>query len=228
MLGAGDAFLSGFLRGWLRGEPLETACAYANACGAFAVSRLLCSPEIPTFAELQHFLATGQPPPRAAARRGAQPHPLGDDPAAGPDTLMALRDRPPRAVRGDGREAAASRASASAAFKVLAVEAAARVAAGSARLRHAARRHLRPRGAVPRRPTIRSGSAARSSSRARGRSTSKAAATSARTSSNGRVGHTIKCLCFYHPDDPAELQGAPGARAPARARRRAHGSAASF
>ena len=45
VLGAGDAFMSGFLRGWLRGEPLETCCAYANACGAFAVSRLLCSPE---------------------------------------------------------------------------------------------------------------------------------------------------------------------------------------
>ncbi|MEI4883973.1 PfkB family carbohydrate kinase, partial [Klebsiella pneumoniae] len=41
VLGAGDAFMSGFLRGWLRGEPLETCCAYANANGAFAVSRLL-------------------------------------------------------------------------------------------------------------------------------------------------------------------------------------------
>ncbi len=61
VLGAGDAFMSGFLRGWLRGEPLETACTYANACGAFAVSRLLCSPESPSFAELRHFLAHGSP-----------------------------------------------------------------------------------------------------------------------------------------------------------------------
>ena len=61
VLGAGDAFMSGFLRGWLRGEPLETTCAYANACGAFAVSRLLCSPESPTFAELQHFVQHGSP-----------------------------------------------------------------------------------------------------------------------------------------------------------------------
>ena len=51
----------GFLRGWLKGEPFETCCAYANASGAFAVSRLLCSPEIPTFAELQHFLKNGSP-----------------------------------------------------------------------------------------------------------------------------------------------------------------------
>ncbi|ACI52163.1 PfkB domain protein [Gluconacetobacter diazotrophicus PA1 5] len=58
-LGAGDAFMSGFLRGWVRGEALETCCRYANACGAFAVSRLLCSPEIPTWRELTYFLDHG-------------------------------------------------------------------------------------------------------------------------------------------------------------------------
>src|SRR5262249_46653146 len=31
----------------------------ANACGAFAVSRLLCSPEYATWDELQHFLRHG-------------------------------------------------------------------------------------------------------------------------------------------------------------------------
>ncbi|MCA0422018.1 MAG: 5-dehydro-2-deoxygluconokinase [Proteobacteria bacterium] len=61
VLGAGDAFMSGFLRGWLRDEPTATCCAYANACGAFAVSRLLCAPEIPTFEELQFFLRNGLP-----------------------------------------------------------------------------------------------------------------------------------------------------------------------
>ena len=69
VLGAGDAFLSGFLRGWLRGEALETCCAYANASGAFAVSRLLCSPEIPTFPELQHFLQHGSRTGRCASMR---------------------------------------------------------------------------------------------------------------------------------------------------------------
>src|SRR5215208_4469979 len=64
VLGAGDAFMGGFLRGWLRDEPLEQACAYANACGAFAVSRLLCSPEYPTWEELQHFLRHGAATPR--------------------------------------------------------------------------------------------------------------------------------------------------------------------
>lgn len=59
VLGAGDSFMSGFLAGWLRDEPLATCATYANACGAFAVSRLLCSPEIPTYQELQYFLENG-------------------------------------------------------------------------------------------------------------------------------------------------------------------------
>jgi 5-dehydro-2-deoxygluconokinase len=61
VLGAGDAFMAGFLRGWLKDEPLETCCTWANAYGAFAVSRLLCSPESPTWTELQHFLSKGSP-----------------------------------------------------------------------------------------------------------------------------------------------------------------------
>jgi 5-dehydro-2-deoxygluconokinase len=59
VLGAGDAFMSGFLRGWLRDEPHATSATWANACGAFAVSRLLCAPEIPTWEELQFFLRNG-------------------------------------------------------------------------------------------------------------------------------------------------------------------------
>jgi 5-dehydro-2-deoxygluconokinase len=59
VLGAGDAFMAGFLSGWLRDEPLETCCTYANACGAIAVSRLLCAPEYPGTTELRHFLEKG-------------------------------------------------------------------------------------------------------------------------------------------------------------------------
>ncbi len=51
--------MSGFLRGWLKDEPFETCATWANACGAFAVSRLLCSPEYATFEELQYFLKHG-------------------------------------------------------------------------------------------------------------------------------------------------------------------------
>jgi 5-dehydro-2-deoxygluconokinase len=51
--------MSGFLRGWLTGQDHKTSATWANACGAFAVSRLLCSPEIPTFTELSYFLSNG-------------------------------------------------------------------------------------------------------------------------------------------------------------------------
>jgi len=59
VLGAGDAFMSGWLRGWLTGESHATSATWANACGAFAVSRLMCSPEYPSWTELSHFLAKG-------------------------------------------------------------------------------------------------------------------------------------------------------------------------
>ncbi|RZA12942.1 MAG: DUF2090 domain-containing protein, partial [Lysobacteraceae bacterium] len=62
VLGAGDAFMAGFLRGWLRGETLQTSCGYANACGALVVSRHGCSPAMPTWEELQLFL-DGSPRP---------------------------------------------------------------------------------------------------------------------------------------------------------------------
>ena len=59
VLGAGDAFMAGFLRGWLRDEPLARCCEYANACGAIVVSRHGCAPAMPTAIELQQFLTRG-------------------------------------------------------------------------------------------------------------------------------------------------------------------------
>jgi len=56
VLGAGDAFLSGFLRGWIRGESHQQSCAYANACGALVVSRHGCAPAIPSAEELDYYL----------------------------------------------------------------------------------------------------------------------------------------------------------------------------
>jgi 5-dehydro-2-deoxygluconokinase len=64
VLGAGDAFMAGFLRGWLRDEPLATALDYANACGALVVSRHGCAPAMPTWIELEAFLAGGPWPQR--------------------------------------------------------------------------------------------------------------------------------------------------------------------
>ena len=66
VLGAGDAFLAGFLRGWLRGETLATAAAWANANGALVVSRHGCSPAMGTMEEIHWFLE--QSDSRQAAR----------------------------------------------------------------------------------------------------------------------------------------------------------------
>jgi 5-dehydro-2-deoxygluconokinase len=144
VLGAGDAFMGGFLRGWLRDEPLEHACAYANACGAFAVSRLLCSPEYPTWEELQHFLRHGAATPR-----------LRLDPALGHIHWATTRRPAPATLKAlaiDHRwqlEAIADRLGAPreriSGFKRLAVRAVAQVAASTA----GACFEARPRGLAP-------------------------------------------------------------------------------
>ena len=59
VLGAGDGFFSGLLKGWLDGEDWPTALKYANACGAFAVSRHGCAPAYPSLIELEFFLRRG-------------------------------------------------------------------------------------------------------------------------------------------------------------------------
>ncbi len=59
VLGAGDGFMSGLLKGWLDGEPWPKALEYANACGALAVSRHGCTPAYPSLAELEYFLKRG-------------------------------------------------------------------------------------------------------------------------------------------------------------------------
>lgn len=85
VLGAGDGFMSGLLRGWLRNESWATTLQWANACGAFAVSRHGCAPAYPTFEELMWFLSHGAKTPAlrkdrdlehihwATTRRGSWP-----------------------------------------------------------------------------------------------------------------------------------------------------------
>ncbi|MCW6511220.1 bifunctional 5-dehydro-2-deoxygluconokinase/5-dehydro-2-deoxyphosphogluconate aldolase [Lichenifustis flavocetrariae] len=204
VLGAGDAFLSGFLRGWLRGEPHATSATWANACGAFAVSRLLCSPESPTWPELQHFLD-----------QGSAFHALRKDPDLNhlhwsttrrpqPDRLMAL------AIDHRAQlEAVADRLSVPrariAAFKELAVEAAARVADGrpgfgmlldstyGTRAFHAAARQ----GLWLGRPVEQPGSRPLDFDGLPDLGSHLA---------EWPITHTIKCLCFYHPDDDDALK----------------------
>ncbi|MDX1301243.1 bifunctional 5-dehydro-2-deoxygluconokinase/5-dehydro-2-deoxyphosphogluconate aldolase [Photobacterium sp.] len=64
VLGAGDAFMSGLLRGYLNGEGWEQACAYANACGALVVSRHGCAPAMPSKEELDDYLVRANEVPR--------------------------------------------------------------------------------------------------------------------------------------------------------------------
>lgn len=59
VLGAGDGFMAGLLKGWLDDAPWPTALKYANACGAFAVSRHGCAPAYPSWTELQFFFERG-------------------------------------------------------------------------------------------------------------------------------------------------------------------------
>ncbi len=59
VLGAGDGFFSGLLRGWLTGQDWQTSLKFANACGAFAVSRHGCTPAYPSLTELEFFLDRG-------------------------------------------------------------------------------------------------------------------------------------------------------------------------
>ena len=204
VLGAGDAFMSGFLRGWLRDEPLETCCAYANANGAFAVSRLLCSAEYPTWAELSRFLERGSPH-RALRRDEALNHiHWATTRRAEPPTIMALAIDHRAQLEKIADDAGSHRERISD-FKLLAVEAAAKVAAG------------RPGygmlldGKYGREALFR----AIDHGFWIGRPVEEPGSRPLEFEFGGSLGvkliewpvaHTIKCLCFYHPDDSAQMK----------------------
>ena len=59
VLGAGDGYMAGLLKGWLDGEDWPTTLKYANACGALAVSRHGCTPSYPSWEELRFFFDRG-------------------------------------------------------------------------------------------------------------------------------------------------------------------------
>jgi 5-dehydro-2-deoxygluconokinase len=205
-LGAGDAFMAGLLRGWLRGEPWRTSLQWANACGAIAVSRLLCSPEYPSWRELQTFLEMENRNPhlredktlshlhRVTTRRTPQPE------------LMALaidhRKQLANLCRAIGADINALER-----FKLLAIEAAARVAAGEKGFgvlcdNHFGRSALfkaEEHGLWIARPVEKPGSIP---------VTFEPGADLAAHLLEWPASHTVKCLVFYHPDDPAETRQA--------------------
>ena len=206
VLGPGDAFMAGFLRGWLRDEPLETCCAFANAGGAFAVSRLLCSPESPTFVELRHFLTHGSPH-RALRKDAALNHiHWATTRRPQPETLMALAIDHRAKFEALADEVGAPRERIGA-FKRLAVEAAARVAAG------------RPGFGM-----LLDGTYGREALFAAaghdfwiGRPVEAPGSRPLEFEGGGDLGSRlvewpviliVKCMCFYHPDDPTDLKAA--------------------
>jgi 5-dehydro-2-deoxygluconokinase len=204
VLGAGDAFLSGFLRGWLREEPPATCATWANACGAFAVSRLLCSPESPTWAELQYFLENGSP--HHALRRDEAINHIhwSTTRRPQPPELMALAidHRTQMLELADKAGASHERISA---FKTLVVEAAARIAGG------------RPGFGVLLDDTFGRKAMALAAERGLwiGRPVEEPGSRPLRFEFSqdigGRIGewpltHTVKCLAFYHPDDDPALK----------------------
>lgn len=218
VLGAGDAFMSGFVRGYLRDEPLETCCAYANAGGAFAVSRLLCSVEYLTETELFYFLKNGSPL-RALRNDAALNHihwattrndrtGLAQAVTTAP-VLMALACDHRMQLEKVADDLGVPRTSISP-FKKLAVDAAAKVAAQYPHL---------PKGTFG---MLLDGTYGREALfRAAdhdfwiGRPVEDPGSRPLDFEGGGSLGaklnewpliHTIKCLCFYHPDDPAELR----------------------
>ncbi|GAB2490269.1 5-dehydro-2-deoxygluconokinase [Comamonas humi] len=81
VLGAGDAFASGLLYGLLTGQGWAESARLANACGAIVVSRHGCAPAMPTQAELAHWfggerqLRPDQDPQLAHLHRVSVPRP---------------------------------------------------------------------------------------------------------------------------------------------------------
>lgn len=55
---AGDAFIGGLAAALLKGDSLEDAVRYGNACGALATTRFGAQPSLPTQAEVEQFLAS--------------------------------------------------------------------------------------------------------------------------------------------------------------------------
>lgn len=206
VLGAGDAFMSGFLRGWLRGEKLETCCAYANACGAFAVSRLLCSPESPTWTELQYFLRHGSPHRALRFDESINHIHWATTRRPQPATVMALAIDHRAQLEAIAAAAGAPRARINA-FKLLAVQAAERVAQGrpgfgmllDGSYGREALFRADAQGFWIARPVEKPGSRPLEFENLADLGSHLA---------EWPVTHTVKCLCFYHPNDDAALRAA--------------------
>jgi len=204
VLGAGDAFMAGFLRGWLRDEPLTRACELANAAGAIVVSRHGCAPAMPTWPEMQAFLAAEGRPFRLREDRDLEHVHWATTRVRRYDALSVLAIDHRAQFEDLAREAGADPARVGA-FKRLALDAVGLVAGGDPRfgilldgrfgfeaLAAAADTPYwigRPIEAPKSRPLAFEG-----------------AEDPAVTIAEWPLGHVVKALCHYHPDDAPALR----------------------
>jgi 5-dehydro-2-deoxygluconokinase len=204
VLGAGDAFMAGFLRGWLRDLALEQCCELANAAGAIVVSRHGCAPAMATWPEMEHFLGRTDLPLR-----------LRDDAALEHIHWATTRDRVRDELtvlavdhRSQFEDIVAETGADPAripAFKLLALRAVDKVAAGDPRFGILADGRYgfdtlakaadgaywigRPIEMPQSRPLA-----------------FESSADVATELAEWPINHVVKCLVFYHPEDPAPLR----------------------
>jgi 5-dehydro-2-deoxygluconokinase len=205
VLGAGDAFMAGFLRGWLRGEPLETSCEYGNACGAIVVSRHGCAPAMPTWDELQQFL-DGTPRPFRLRDDAALEHVHWASTRTGVyDDLTVLAMDHRSQFEDLCRETGADPARIPA-FKALTLRAVNQLAnaGGHFGILLDGRYGMRGLEAAADSPYWIGRPIELPGSRPLAFESSEDVATEVATWPRN---HVVKCLVFYHPDDPIELLG---------------------
>jgi 5-dehydro-2-deoxygluconokinase len=204
VLGAGDAFMAGFLRGWLRGEALERCCELGNACGAIVVSRHGCAPAMPTSEELDLFLRS-QPTPVQLRTHAMLDHVHWATTRTNQYDELTVLAIDHRSQFEDLIEETGASADRVPAFKALALRALDQVAAGDPRfgvlldgrygfdaLAQAAATPYwigRPIELPKSRPLEFEGSR-----------------DVAAEIASWPLNHVVKCLVFTHPDDPRELQ----------------------
>ncbi len=209
VLGAGDGFMAGLLKGWLTDQPWPVSLKYANACGALAVSRHGCAPAYPSWDELQFFFSRGVVDP--ALRKDSdleQVHWATNRRYDWPDLRIFAFDHRSQ-LEAMAKEAGAPEARIGQ-LKELCLKAAMRVADGQAgygilcdeRLGRSALYHAAGTGLWIGRPVETPGSRPL---------TLEIASDYGSNLAEWPVDQVVKVLCFYHPDDDEPMKAAQDA-----------------
>jgi 5-dehydro-2-deoxygluconokinase len=207
VLGAGDAFLAGYLSGWITGLPATHCARRGNAAGALVVARHGCTPAMPTRAEVEELLSRSSPPARPDEdERISELHRTTVAPPLAEDLCVLAFDH--RRQLEQMAAAAGARHERIAAFKNLVAQALLDVGAE-------ARRNVRCGAIID----GRHGSAALSRLNGAGiwlgRPVELPGSRPLEFEAAGGIGlelltwprhHVVKCLVHYHPADPLDLR----------------------